>query len=128
MVILFKKVETMAQEKRKDKRIKGNFGILSKIYREIELEGHLSKISDISKSGLSFLTDTPLMNNDILQITFRIPPDFKQRIELFGRVVDTQAADPSADIREYKVRVAFIQIQPRAQDLLQKLTGDEHFA
>ncbi len=107
----------MAQEKRKDTRVKEDFSILFRIFRQITLDGQISRIVDISKSGMAFIIDTRLTKDDILQIMLRIPPDFKEKIELCGRVVDiSQGTDP-----HFKVRVNFIDIDASKKVLLANL-------
>ena len=107
----------MAQEKRKDKRVKEDFSILFKIFRKTELDGNVSRLIDISKSGASFVTDTQLTKNDILHLIFRIPPDFKNKAELFGRVIDSQAENSGS----FKTRVAFIDIDSNARTILSRI-------
>jgi len=102
------------EERRKNKRVREDFSILCKIYRKLGLEVEMSKIIDVSKSGVSFLTNIPMSERDILQMVFRIPPSFKERIELFGRVIESKQETPS----EFKTRVAFIYISPEADTLL----------
>ena len=104
----------MAQEKRKSQRVKEDFSILCKIFRKTELEGTVSKIIDISKSGVAFFTNNPLSKNDLLQMTFRTPPDFKEKIELFGRVIDSQKVTET----NFKTRVTFIDIGANAKTIL----------
>ena len=107
----------MTQEKRKDKRIKENFSVLCRIFRKITLDGQVSRIVDISKSGMAFIVDTRLTKDDILQIALRIPPQFKEKVELFGRVVDATVQTDS----NFKVRVNFIDIDPAKKMLLAHL-------
>ena len=97
------------QEKRKEQRVKKDFGILCRIYERTELDGDMSKIIDISKSGLCFLTSNQLSPYHLLELNFRMPPDFKEKIQLYGRVVDSQKENDN----EFRIRVAFIDI-PRA--------------
>lgn len=107
----------MPEEKRKDRRVKEDFGVLFKTFQKAELEGIVSHITDISKSGLSFFSDNELTKNDILQLTFRIPPDFKDKIEIYARIVDCQ---PDAK-NGFKIRAAFIDIDPAARAVLSRL-------
>ena len=79
------------QEKRKDQRVKKDFIILCRIYERTDLEVDLSKIVDISKSGLCFLTGAPITPQHLLELTFRFPPDFKEKIQLYARAIDSQA-------------------------------------
>jgi len=69
----------MVEEKRRDKRIKEDFGILCKIYERTELEGNLSRIVDIGKYGLCFIADNELGPHYILEINFRVPRILKKR-------------------------------------------------
>ena len=113
----------MAEEKRKDKRVKEDFSILCKIFRKIELEGNVSKIIDISRHGVAFQTDTPFLKDDIAQIIFRIPPDFQKKVELYGRIVDSvQTADSG-----FKIRVAFIDIGEPTQQILVRIIEQANF-
>jgi hypothetical protein len=107
----------MLQERRKNRRVKEDFSILCKIYRKVELEVDMSKIIDVSLSGVSFLSNIPMTSNDILQMVFRIPPAFKERIELFGRVIESKQKTPL----EFKTRVAFINISPAVDITLNRL-------
>ena len=106
-----------SQEKRKDKRVRKEFGLLYKAYREIKVEQNLSHIIDISKSGLSFLTPQEFLRNDILQMIFRLPPDFKEKIEILGRVVESV---PTVQ-RGFKTRVSFINVDPGAKTMLSQM-------
>ena len=107
----------MPQEKRKDKRVKEDFSILCKIFRKTTISGNVSRIIDISLSGMAFVTDNPLTQDDILEIIFRIPPSFKEKVELFGRVIDCRPGKES----NFKTRVIFIDISERAKTLLAHL-------
>lgn len=107
----------MAQEKRKDQRVKEDFSILCKIFRKTELDGNVSRLIDISKSGASFSTDTQLTKSDILHLIFRIPPDFKEKVELFGRVIDSQEENEGS----FKTRIAFIDIDANAKAILSRI-------
>lgn len=113
----------MVQEKRKSKRVKEDFSILCKTYRKIELEGTVSKILDISLSGLAFLTNTRFLKGDLLQIIFRIPPDFQEKIELFGRIVD---AEPTIETG-LKIRVAFLGIDSNTISILNRIIDQANF-
>lgn len=113
----------MAQEKRKEKRIEENFGVLFKAYQPIELEGNVSRIMDISKSGLAFLTDTKLDKNDILQLIFRIPPNFKEKVEIYARVVDCLLEGKG----HFRIRAAFIDIDPQSRSVLTHLIEKSNF-
>lgn len=113
----------MAEEKRKDKRIQEDFGVLFKAFQQIELEGIVSHITDISKSGLSFLIDNKLVKNDILQLTFRVPPDFKEKVEIYARTVDCQPEIQGG----FKIRAAFIDIDPKARAILSRLIEQASF-
>lgn len=109
----------MPDEKRKSQRIKENFSILcSKIYREIELEGNLSKVIDISTHGLSFTTAFQLLKGDILQIIIRIPPAFQEKVEVYGKVIECQKANET----EFKVRTSFLDVTGEAENILNRLT------
>ena len=107
----------MAQEKRKDMRVKEDFSVLCKIFRKTELDISLSRIIDISKSGISFFTDNPLAPGDILQLILRIPPDYKEKVELFGRVIESLSAQPAG----FKTRVMFLTIDAHAEATLKRL-------
>lgn len=113
----------MVEEKRRDKRVKENFGILCKIYERTELEGNLSKIVDVSKYGLCFIADSELDRNHILEIILRVPPTFKEKIELFGRVIKSEQISAA----EFKTRVAFIDIPPKARNTLNQLIEQKTF-
>ena len=104
------------QEKRKDQRIKDNFIILCRIYERTDLEVDLSKIVDISKSGLCFLTSASITSQHLLELTFRFPPDFKEKIQLYGRVIDSQKESDT----EYKTRVVFIDTPQASKAALEK--------
>ena len=107
----------MSQEKRKDKRIKEDFSILCKTFRKTTLDGHVSRIIDISKSGMAFFTDNQLLKDDVLQIIFRLPPDFKEKVDIFGRVLEClRDIDGS-----FRTRIVFIDINLQAKDLLGRL-------
>lgn len=112
----------MVQEKRKEKRIKEDFSILCRVFRKIALDGQISRIINLSKSGMAFLTDYKLTKNDILQIALRLPPHFQEKAELFGRVVDS-SSETQAD---FKVRVTFIDIDPSQKLLLNNLIEQTH--
>ena len=106
----------MTDEKRKEKRVKQDFSILCRIYERTELESDVSKIFDISKSGVCFFTDTPCEKNNIVQLIFRIPPDFREKVEVFGRIVEAQHTFVG-----YKTRVSFIGIPPDVEAGLEKI-------
>ncbi len=112
-----KRGRIVVQEKRKDKRVKEDFSILCRIFRKIQTDVSVSRIMDISKSGISFLTDNQMTKNDILQMIFRIPPDFKEKVELFGRVIESEPEQESV----FKTRVAFIDINPQAKNTLNRI-------
>jgi len=113
----------MVEEKRKDKRVKENFSILCKVFRKIELEGNVSKIIDISKHGVAFQTDAPFLKDDVVQMIFRIPPDFQEKIEIHGRVVDVVPTISSG----LKIRVAFIDIGEPTQQILTRIIEQANF-
>jgi hypothetical protein len=113
----------MTEERRKDKRVKEDFSILCKIFRKIELEGSVSKIIDISKTGIAFQTNTPVAKNDIVQMILRIPPDFQEKIEIFGRIVDSEPITDS----EFKIRVSFINIAQPTQENLTRIIEQANF-
>ena len=104
------------QEKRKDQRVKKDFIVLCRIYKRIDLDVDLAKIVDISKSGLCFLTSTPITSQHLLELIFRIPPDFKEKIQLYGRVIDFQKESDT----EYKTRVIFIETPQASKTALEK--------
>lgn len=106
----------MFQEKRQSKRVKEDFNILCRIFRRMELDASVSRIVDISKGGICFLFDSPITPGDLLQITFRIPPTFKEKAELFGRAVAC-----NDDKGHFKVRVAFIDIPAETKSNLERL-------
>lgn len=113
----------MVEEKRRDKRVKEDFGILCKIYERTELEGNLSKIVDIGRYGLCFIADSELGPQYILGINFRVPPDFKEKIEIFGRVIQSERISE----QEFKTRVAFIDISEQTKDILDKIIDPGNF-
>ena len=104
----------MADEKRKSKRVRDNFSILCRIFRKTELEGNVSRIIDISKHGVAFYTNNAIKRDDILQMTFRTPPDFKEKIEIFGRVLESKQETET----NFKARVAFINMDSTAESIL----------
>ena len=110
------------QEKRKYKRIKANFGILCKEFRRIDLDTEISRILDISKGGVSFLANHQLLEGDILQMILRIPPHFKEKVELFGRVVASEQDQEAL----FKTRVAFIEMDPLAKTILSRMTEQDN--
>ncbi len=106
----------MGQEKRQSARIKGDFGILCKIYKKIDLESTLSHIYDISGRGVSFMLDSPLEKDNLLQMTFRIPPDFKERIDIFGQIIQSEKQG-----KGFRIRVAFIDMDERTKTILSRI-------
>ena len=107
----------MALERRQDRRVKEDFSILCRIYEKKPIDPNVSRIIDISRRGVCFLLDNRLAKNNILQMIFRLPPDFKEKIEIFGRVVDSQ---PQAD-KFHITRVAFIDIDEKAKAILNRI-------
>ena len=105
------------QERRKYRRADEDFYILCKTFRKVELDAQVFKILDISQGGLSFLGRDLHTKDDLLQIVLRIPPDFKEKIELFGRVINSQE-----DKGQYfKTHVAFIDIPFSTKTILTRI-------
>ena len=96
---------------------RGRPGDLTLVLNPVFRQGDVSKIIDISKSGLSFLTPQEFLRNDILQMIFRLPPDFKEKIEILGRVVESV---PTVQ-RGFKTRVSFINVDPGAKTMLSQM-------
>ena len=113
----------MAQEKRRDKRVREDFSILCRMYTRNEMEGDVSRILDISKSGLCFLGETQFRKNDIMQIMLRVPPDFREKIEIFGRIIESQKMTET----DFKTRVAFIDILPETKTALDNIIAQASF-
>ena len=113
----------MSEEKRKAKRVKEDFSILCRVFRKIELEGSVLKIIDISQGGIAFWTDTPFAQNDVLQIMFRIPPDFQEKLELYGRVIDAVPTVSSG----FKIRAAFINMDEPTRTTLARMIEQANF-
>ncbi len=108
----------MGKEKRRAKRVKENFSIICKVYSKTELGGELLRLIDMSTTGLSFTAEDELSKNDILQLAFRVPPDLKLKIEIFGRVVGCEKTDEG----KFATRVAFIDISQETKDILSNAT------
>ncbi|MFH1360515.1 MAG: PilZ domain-containing protein [Candidatus Omnitrophota bacterium] len=104
----------MGEERRQEKRIRENFGLICKVFSKTELEADLSKIVDFSQKGLCFIGDDQIGQEDILQLMFRVPPDFKKKVEIFGRVVRTQDIGD----RKFKISVAFIDFPEETKTIL----------
>jgi len=105
------------EERRRDKRVKEDFSVLCKVFRTVELVANISRIIDISRRGVCFLTDHPLAKDDIVQMIFRIPPDFKERVELYGRIVESTRETE----KTFRTRVAFIEIEPDVHIILNRI-------
>ncbi len=67
--------------RRSGERAKVNISATANIERESEFfhKEHRITIHDLSTSGLLFTTEAPIINNDILAITFRSPANGEQR-------------------------------------------------
>ncbi len=96
------------QEKRKYQRIHQDFSIVCKVFKRVETDSYAFRIIDISIGGLSFLGSDLFTKDDLLQIILRIPPTFKDKIEVFGRIVDSQKTEDNL----FKTHVALIDISP----------------
>ena len=67
--------------RRNGKRAKVKISATANIERETEFFNKVHKITihDLSTNGLLFTTDAPVINNDILAVTFRSPNNGEQR-------------------------------------------------
>jgi hypothetical protein len=67
--------------KRKSQRALVKISATANIEREMEFfnKTHKITIHDISTEGLSFTTEAPVINNDILSVTFRSPNNGEQK-------------------------------------------------
>jgi hypothetical protein len=67
--------------KRKSQRARVKISATANIEREMEFfnKTHKITIHDISTEGLSFTTEAPVINNDILSVTFRSPNNGEQK-------------------------------------------------
>lgn len=67
--------------KRKSQRAGVEISATANIEREMEFfnKTHKITIHDISTEGLSFTTEAPIINNDILSVTFRAPNNGEQK-------------------------------------------------
>ncbi len=105
------------EERRKEQRVKKDFSMICKAYRKTDIESDLSRITDLSLKGLSFISDGKLDDNVILQIIFRVPPDFKEKIELFAKIVNCSETDSN----KFRISVTFIDMNPNIQNLLNRV-------
>ncbi|MFA5059472.1 MAG: PilZ domain-containing protein [Candidatus Omnitrophota bacterium] len=108
----------MSEERRKDPRIKEDFSILCQVYRKVSAEGNPSKVLDISHVGICFLADREIAKDDVIRITLRVPPDFKEKAELFGRVIESIRAEDG----NFKTRAAFFDLSAGAKNSIDHLS------
>lgn len=83
-VVLNKLIESKQQKKtgkRKNQRAKVKIFATANIEREAEFfhKAHKITIHDVSTNGLLFTTAAPIINNDILSVTFRSPNNGEQK-------------------------------------------------
>jgi hypothetical protein len=83
-VVLNKLIETKRSAntgKRKSPRARVKIPATANIEREMEFfhKAHKITIHDISTNGLLFTTEAPVINNDILSVTFRSPNNGEQK-------------------------------------------------
>jgi len=82
--VLNKLIEAKLQKntgKRKSPRAKVKISATANIEREMEFfhKAHKITIHNISTNGLLFTTEAPVINNDILSVTFRSPNTGEQK-------------------------------------------------
>jgi hypothetical protein len=78
---LIEKKRPKKNGKRKSQRAQVKISATANIEREMEFfnKTHKITIHDISTEGLSFTTEAPVINNDILSVTFRSPNNGEQK-------------------------------------------------
>jgi hypothetical protein len=82
--VLNKLIESKRQkeiERRKSQRARVRISAIANIEREAEFfnKEHKITIQDVSTNGLLFTTEAPVINNDILSVTFRSPNNGEQK-------------------------------------------------
>ena len=106
------------ENRRKFKRIEKNFSVFYRIYKKTEIIGDISQIKNISEAGLCIKTDEKLTEGDILELIFRIPPDFNKKIKLFGRVVGLRQG---RDSLEYEASISFIDVDNQTKEFIRSI-------
>jgi len=82
--VLNKLIESKLQkesERRKSQRARVKISATANIERETEFfhKAHKLTIHNVSTNGLLFTTEAPVINNDILRVTFRSPNNGQQK-------------------------------------------------
>ena len=113
----------MSHEKRKEQRVKEDFSMLCKLYRKTPIQGSVPRILDISKSGLCMMSDSRFETGDIMQLIMRIPPDFKEKIEIFSRIIESFQTKNG----RFKTRAVFIEVSPAAKASIEKIIQQANF-
>jgi len=106
------------EDRRKFKRSEKTFSIFYHIYKRTEFTGDISRIKNISEVGLCIKIDEKLTEGDILELIFRLPPDFNKKIKLFGRIVGLRQ---SRDSLGHEASVSFIDVDNQTKEFIRSI-------